>query len=196
VLQRREEKSPETAAFFSKRIEVAPFDQRSEETLGKISRIVGCRAATPDIRIKGIPVDLTQLRQCGSSGRIAVSSRIHDAPTCGLESQIERPSRFRSFRIENPRDGRNVGRQRMMVTGNLPFAATSVPLTSEDGDTTMARFATSMSRTSNLARPHESGSQQYLASMWEDVSRAERYTSGSQGLQVGSVDFDQPLRDR
>src|SRR4029434_6054492 len=90
VLQRREEKSPETAAFFSKRIEVAPFDQRSEETLSEISRIVGCRATTPDIRIQWIPVGLTQLRQCGSRGGIAVSSRIHDAPMCGLESQIER----------------------------------------------------------------------------------------------------------
>jgi hypothetical protein len=89
VLQRRQKKSPKTAAFFLKRIEVAPFDQRSEETLGKISCIVRCRAATPDIRIQGIPVGLTQLPQCRSCGRIAGSHRIHDAPTCGLESQME-----------------------------------------------------------------------------------------------------------
>jgi hypothetical protein len=90
VLQGRQKKSPETAAFFSKRIEVAPFNQEGEETLSEISRIFGCRTATPDIRIQGIPVGLTQLRQCGSRGRIAGSNRIHDAPTSGLESQIER----------------------------------------------------------------------------------------------------------
>jgi hypothetical protein len=90
VLQGRQKKSPKTAAFFLKRIEVAPFDQGSEETLGEISRIVRCRTVTPDIRIEGIPVGLTQLRQCGSRGGISGSSRIHDAPTSGLKSQIER----------------------------------------------------------------------------------------------------------
>src|SRR5262249_19606898 len=54
VLQRRQKKSAKTAAFFSKRIEVATFDQRSEEALGKISRIVRRRATAPDIRIQGI----------------------------------------------------------------------------------------------------------------------------------------------
>jgi len=34
VLQGREKKSPKTAPFFLKRIEVAPLDQESEETLG------------------------------------------------------------------------------------------------------------------------------------------------------------------
>jgi hypothetical protein len=89
VLHRRQKKSPEAAAFFSKRIEVAPFDQESKEALSEIPRIVGSRAATPDIRIQGIPIGLTQLRQCGSRRRIAGSNRIHEAPTCGLESQIK-----------------------------------------------------------------------------------------------------------
>jgi hypothetical protein len=89
VLQGRQKESPETAAFFSKRIEVAALDQESKEALSEVSRIVGCRTATPDIRIQGIPVGLTQLRQCGSRGGISGSSRIHDAPTSGLESQIE-----------------------------------------------------------------------------------------------------------
>ena len=36
------------------------------------------------------------------------------------------------------------------------------------------------------------------ASMWEDLFRAERYSSLARdaGSAVGSVDFDQPLRDR
>jgi hypothetical protein len=59
VLKGRQKKSPETAAFFSKGIEVVPFDQRSEETLGEVSRIVGCRSPTPHVRIQGIPVGLT-----------------------------------------------------------------------------------------------------------------------------------------
>jgi hypothetical protein len=90
VLKRRKKESPEAAAFFSKRIEVAPLDQGSKEALGEIPRIVGSRAATPDIRIEGIPVGLAQLLQRSSRSRIAASCRIHDAPTCGLEFQIER----------------------------------------------------------------------------------------------------------
>src|SRR6185295_13834648 len=94
VLQGRQKKSPETAAFLSKRIEVAPLDQGSKEALGEIPRIVGSRAATPDIRIERIPVGLAQLLQRRSRSRIAASCRIHDAPTSGLESQIERLPAF------------------------------------------------------------------------------------------------------
>src|SRR5262249_13093539 len=87
VLQRRQKKSPETAALFLKRIEVTPFDHRRAEALSTISSSVQGRASRPDIRIQGIPVGLTQLRQCGSRGRVAGANRIHDAPTCGLKSQ-------------------------------------------------------------------------------------------------------------
>ena len=67
-------------------LEIAPLEQRGEEPLRQIARIVGVRAAPTDVGVERIPVGLAQRRQRGARrGRVVAAGGHDQAPPSRLE---------------------------------------------------------------------------------------------------------------
>ena len=88
VLERGQQEGAEAALVLSEVREVAALEQRGQEALRQIARVVRRCAPPADVRVERIPVGFAERGQRGARRRrVVAASRDHETPARGLKRQ-------------------------------------------------------------------------------------------------------------